>query len=510
MTSRNENRDDQRLAVQTAQGRVRGKVSNGARSFYGVPYAADPVGQLRWRPPQSHVSWEGVRDATQRGPALPQRPSRLDGVMGNPTSAYDEVGALHLNVFAPLDAHNLPVLVWVHGGGWMSGSSAWPWYDGSLLAAEQNIVVVTISYRHGPLGYLYLGDRSDGLAPGNMGNLDQIAALSWVGENIAAFGGDPYAIAVGGQSAGAHSSVMLAESPATRGLVKRLILESPAPYTLPRTAEQGLAVSRALLDELQIGPHDVDRLATIEIEPVLAAFEQIKRRQEPGDLENPFRMVDDGWLVSETLFESLNAHIDTEVDVLLGTTQQELGCFLRQAPNFDAITAERAKEIVDARFGEANAKILLDAYSSIVSEAAPFYAMEAVLGDAQFLVPVLDTAAASAARGRRTFLYQFNWQNSVFGSCHCIELPFLFGNYADWRESPMLGPDPDASSGPLGKNFRSSIAEFVRTGSPGWAAYDTDGRPTMVFDTHSELITDPAEARRGAFARAGVKLSPSR
>jgi carboxylesterase type B len=208
--------------VATNRGEVRGVVERSAVCFQGIPFAASPIGELRFAPPQPHPGWTGVREAVRPGPSVPQGPSRLEQVMGHRVPDWDEDGCLTLNVFCPLPArgdHARPVLVWFHGGGFTSGSGGWDWYDGARLAALGDMVVVTANYGVGPLGYLYLPD----IGADNLGLQDQFVVLRWVRDNIAGFGGDPRNVTVGGQSAGAYSALALAVDEKTTGLATQVL-----------------------------------------------------------------------------------------------------------------------------------------------------------------------------------------------------------------------------------------------------------------------------------------------
>ncbi|MFI9388626.1 carboxylesterase family protein [Kutzneria sp. NPDC052558] len=207
------------MDVNTTGGPVRGTTTGTVTAFRGIPYAT----AKRFQPPSPHPRWTETKDASNPGPAAPQLRSRLAHVMGEHEANWAEDGCLNLNVWTTGVDAGKPVLFWIHGGGFSSGSGGWDWYDGGLLAANHDIVVVTINYRLGPFGYL---------GADNLGAQDQQAALEWVHENIAAFGGDPGQITVGGQSAGAYSSLYLAIDPATKPLIRRIVLES-GPWGLP-------------------------------------------------------------------------------------------------------------------------------------------------------------------------------------------------------------------------------------------------------------------------------------
>jgi para-nitrobenzyl esterase len=250
--------------VQVDGGAIRGTTTGEAHAFLGIPYAADPTGDLRFAPPAPPLGWTGVLVADRPGPAAPQAPSRLATVMGIPRPVgVAETGCLTLNVWVPAGAapgDRLPVLFWLHGGAFVSGSGGWDWYSGAHLAARHAIVVVTANYRLGPLGYLHCPE----LGPGDTGLLDQAAALEWTAANIAAFGGDPHLITMGGQSAGGHSAALLAGAQRTRGLVRRVLLQS-APLSRPvKTAAEADQVTRRFLEFL--GLSDAHKLRDLPAE----------------------------------------------------------------------------------------------------------------------------------------------------------------------------------------------------------------------------------------------------
>ena len=228
------------LVVRTKAGELRGARENGIAVFRGVPYAAAPVGELRFAPPQPVPAWRGVRDASQDGPIPPQGRSRLAHVMGDFERPQSE-DCLTLNIWTPAaDSKKRPVLVWIHGGAFASGAGSLPWYSGERFAANGDVVVVSINYRLGALGFLCLPGVSDG----NLGLLDQVAALRFVRDNIAAFGGDPDNVTVVGQSAGAASIAILMTMPQARGLFRRAILQSTPFGRMSRDA-RGCAPDRA-------------------------------------------------------------------------------------------------------------------------------------------------------------------------------------------------------------------------------------------------------------------------
>ncbi len=271
--------------VETKAGKVEGSFENSVYVFKGVPYAAPPINELRWLPPQPIKPWQGVRAAKSFGPIAPQtvRPGSvaLPG-LHEPESISED--CLFLNIWTPgLDSNRRPVMVRIHGGGFSMGSGSQSVISGDKLALNGNVVVVTINYRLGILGFMNLNEITKGRIPstGNEGLLDQIAALEWVRDNIAVFGGDPENITMFGESAGAMSIGCLMTMSAAKGLFQKAILESPV-GELARPLEQSLKIPDEFLDVVRVKADDVDSLRTIPVEHILSAKQEVAIRTGAG------------------------------------------------------------------------------------------------------------------------------------------------------------------------------------------------------------------------------------
>ncbi|MFD0363131.1 carboxylesterase family protein [Nocardia sp. GCM10030253] len=406
------------MIVEITSGRVRGVSDGRVGAFLGMPYAEAE----RFGAPRSVTPWRGVRDAVAPGPAAPQPPSRLARVMGPGTAPQSE-DCLSLNVWAPAGSGH-PVLVFLHGGGFLTGSGGFPWYDGAEFTAEGDVVVVTANYRLGALGYL----RLPGMCEGNMGLLDNLAALNWVRDNISAFGGDPANVTVAGQSAGAVSILALLSGDAAYGLFRRAIVQSAPVGMLPATPDEAARVGGVLLQELGIGQSRAGRIVDVPVAELLAAQSAVARRTAgPTNPVPPFQLVTDGTMVAADPVEAIGWRGADGVEILMGATRDEAAAFF--AGERDVI---------------------------------------ATVTDQMFHEPTRRLANLLTARGEPPWLYRFDWHpgDSPFGACHCIELPFVLGHAAAWRHAPML--DGARPSGLLGEMRRSWIG-FVRHGDPGWA-----------------------------------------
>lgn len=396
--------------VETSAGAVRGVVEGAVMAYRGIPYArAERFGE-----PQPSAPWAGVREATEFGAAAPQLASRLARVMGDFEIRQGE-DCLSLNVWAP-PGEGHPVLVFLHGGGFSSGAGSLGWYDGAEFAALGDVVVVTVNYRLGVLGYL----RLPGVSDGNLGLLDQIAALTWVRENIAAFGGDPGRVTAAGQSAGAISLVAMLSGEQGSGLFQQVVLQSTPLGMLPATPDEAARTGAKLLQELGI---EAEQLGSVSAAELLAAQTDLASRT-PSRIFPPFQLTGDGKLVDADPAGAVGRH--TTMPMLLGTTRDEAAAFFSDDWN----AMEQATE---QGFG----------------------------------APTRRLGAALSERGVAPWLYRFDWQpeGSPFGACHCLELPFLLGNAEAWQHAPMLqGARPQQ----LVDEMRRSWIDFVRSGNPGW------------------------------------------
>jgi para-nitrobenzyl esterase len=370
------------MDVNTTTGPVRGVTKSQVEAFRGIPYAT----AARFQPPMTPKAWTEPLAATKPGPAAPQTASRLAWVMGEREPDWAEDGCLNLNVWTTGPTTKKPVLVWFHGGAFMSGAGGWDWYDGGNLAGDNDIVVVTANYRLGALGYLYKPE----IGADNLGAQDQAAVLRWVHDNIAAFGGDPAQVTVGGQSAGAYSALYLAIDPATKDLVHRVVLQS-GPWALP-PADPTVAKTTA------------DKFLKL-----------LKNRQAPTEtvLATQQKLPTDGLPFLPVLggagYPKPWQQADlSELDVLVGHTKDEMVVF-GNAPD------------------------------------------------------VFEQGVHEIAKASNGFAYRFD-RTGPLGAPHCVELPYLFGTFDAFRDSPMLGDDRNT-------DFGTAVANFTKTGEPGWLRY---------------------------------------
>ncbi|MEU0804138.1 carboxylesterase family protein [Streptomyces sp. NPDC005970] len=464
--------------VDTDRGKVRGIAEGEAISFRGIPYAASPVGELRFAAPQAHAGWTEVREAAQAGPSVPQAASRLERVQGRRVPDWNEDGSLTVNVFTPRraleDGTARPVLVWWHGGGFTSGSGGWDWYDGGRLAALGDIVVVTANYRMGPLGYLYLPR----IGAANLGPQDQAAVLRWVQNNITSFGGDPRTVTVGGQSAGAYSALSLALDPQTNGSITRVLLQS-GPFGLaPQDPHQAAENTDAYLRLLGItaGADRAKALRAVPAEQLLDAYGRLAAQlAAPGNAAPPMYPVLGAPGMPRTRQRSLADGALEGKQLLIGTTRDEATAFFAFDPRIQNLTTSAALDVLTAQVGREAAQDVYQQHAARLPQATPAQIFTAVQTDGLFRNGSLEIADHHAAGGNTTYVYQFDYAPAddpyALGATHCAELPFLFDTFDAYPQSPILVGAGDTQRA-VGREFATAVAGFVTTGTAsGWLPY---------------------------------------
>lgn len=466
------------LSTGTLRGRRRGGVVD-IVEFRGIRYAAAP----RFAPPEPPAPWSGVRDALDPGPISPQLPARVASVTG-PSSDDDapqDEDCLRLDVRAPAaaltDGVPRPVLVWLHGGAYVIGSASTSWYDTARLVAEGSeggVVTVSVGYRLGVLGWL----AAPGVSDGNLGLLDQIAALRWVQEHVAAFGGDPAQVTVAGQSAGAHAIACLMTVPEARPLFRRAILQS-GQLGLGLSSPQRAARVAGYVTE---GLDGADP-RTAGVDALLAAQRHaVVRAAGPGGLDSSPAFAPTAGVAPLAAGMTWSDAASSGHDVLVGATADEIETFLAISP---PLRAARRLPLVGR---------LASAAGGVVTRRVFTGPADRFADDAARSAAELRRRRPDAARGgARTFSYRFAWRApaSRLGACHCIELPFLFGAREAWADAPMLrGADWDADVEPLGAVLRGAWLAFVRHGNPWtddlpWPPHSPGAGPTVVLGNRS-------------------------
>jgi para-nitrobenzyl esterase len=457
------------VIVETPFGNVRGSISEGVSAFHRIPYAAPPIGDRRFLMAGPAPHWPGIRDTTAPGPIPPQLPSRLDRVMGAYPATQDE-DCLHLDVWTShARGDQAPVLVFIHGGAFMTGGGSLPCYDGHVLARDHGLVVVTVTYRLGLLGFPPLPELG-GL---NLGIHDQIAALRWIKQAVGAFGGDPDRITVAGQSAGAFSIATMLGSESCKGLFARAILMS-APLGLSlKKPEDARAPVAALLDVLGLASDQTEALRSLPVERLLSALEIVAKRPPAvlGDVTPPFMPVLDGSLIPRDPLTSILNGSASWCDTIVGVTREEFAAFLSGNPDIESLTDEQLLGLIARDVGEAASAALERAKAKRVP-SSPAKILGDWNSDQVFIKPGLEVAKAQVSHGRAGYSYRLDWQSPKAGldACHCLDLPFLFGNSDVWRHAPMIEGADLREVDDLSRLFRGAVAAFAATGNPNGPA----------------------------------------
>jgi para-nitrobenzyl esterase len=495
--------------VELGAGRLVGERVEGVSVFRGVPYAQPPVGPLRFRPPVQSEPWEGVRDARAFGSIAHQFPTDLEAMQGRLDLPQSE-DCLTLNIWTPEpDGEHRPVMVWIHGGAYLNGTGAAEWFDGSSFATRHDVVLVTINYRLAVFGYLHLAGLSpEEVGSGNCGLLDQVAALQWVADNIAAFGGNPGNVTVFGESAGAMSVGVLLGTPAAAGLFHRAILQSGAASNVT-TADDATAVAVALLGALGLSPdvEGVARLRALPASDVMAAYGAVAVSHAPdmtaARVVPTFAPVVDGVVLPKEPLEAIREGASSSVPVIIGTNSDEMEVMrLLDKSIYDFGDDEVERRAVHL-FGDLSGQAL--ALYRGPARGTTENVWTAVDTDRTFLVPAIALADAHVAAGGATWLYLFTWTTTAFGgqmgAVHTLEIPFVFNNFA-LGASPELTGGPPAHARALGERMHRTWAEFARHGDPrhdgvpSWSPYEPEERATMIFDTECAVVSDPQRDRR--------------
>jgi para-nitrobenzyl esterase len=485
--------------VKIASGELEGREKNGVLLFAGIPYAAPPIGERRFLPPEPHPGWQGVRDAKRFGPAAPQRPG--EGLTAAPLR-WDE-DCLTLNVATPCaDDSARPVLVWIHGGGFRTGKGGIPWYDGHSFAERGDVVTVTINYRLGPLGFAHLPEfGGDAYASSGLnGILDQIAALRWVRDNIAAFGGDPEQVTIAGESAGGMSVGTLLGIPSAQGLFRAAIPQSGAAH---HTIDEELALGVARRFAEELGAHSLADLQAATADEILdaqARAESHFARSNQGGLGGMiFRPVVEARALPQKPIDAIAAGSARDVRILVGSNQHETTLFGAMLSDDPA----RVEQVANRIFGDASG---LERYRKAHPGASTRDLMIALTTDQMFRIPAVRLAEAQATAGGQVWKYRFTWESRAFGgklgATHALEVPFAFNTLTRPGVDVFLGDGPIPQG--LADTMHAVWTRFVRDGDPRaegipeWPSY-LPGRRVMEFGDRVGLLEDPDRATREAW-----------
>jgi para-nitrobenzyl esterase len=510
--------------AETTFGRVRGYTSNGIYSFKGIPYGASTAGPNRFMPPAPPGAWAGLRDASSYGQACAQpfgysasesqedRRREIFGVYGMPLQESPQgEDCLVLNVWTPgLDDRRRPVLVRIHGGGYVMGSGSWAWHDGTNLARRGDVVVVTVNHRLGALGGLHLAELGGGSYrhSGNAGLLDLVAALEWVRDNIAAFGGDPGNVTIFGESGGGMKVSTLLAMPAAEGLFHRAIIQS-GPGLQAATPAAKTEEAQALLAELGLDAAQLGELAAMPVERILAAQRAVAERLGMASVMG-FGPVVDGDVLPAHPEDALAAGASSTVPLMIGSTRHEATMFLL----IEGMMTGVPIPVIDGAGLEARigfmagdrSDALLAAYRATMPGASPLDIYVAFFSDFAMRTGSIKLAERKLAAGSAApvFMYLLAWESPAMGgvlrATHGLCVPLSMDNC---DSAPMTRDYP--GSRPVAARMSEAWIAFARDGDPShadlpkWPPYSLDERATMLFDDECSVVADPFREQRLAW-----------
>jgi para-nitrobenzyl esterase len=489
--------------VETTAGKIRGTIEGKVSAFRGVPYGASTADAGRFMPPEKPQPWTGVKDTIELGHRSPQAASGLipevAAVDVNEPSGED---CLVLNVWTPsaTSGHKRPVMVWLHGGGFTSGSGGFKIYDGVNLAGKHDVVVVTVNHRLNAFGYLYLADLGGAkyAHASNVGMLDIVAALRWVHDNISNFGGDPANVTIFGQSGGGAKVSTLLAMPGAKGLFHRAVIESGASLRgIPREAAN--KSTAAFLAKVGLKPNQIDQLQSLPVDRIVKALAGGGPAGAPGLRFGP---VVDGTTLPSNPFDPTAPQISANVPLLIGSTQTEVTFFAGQQldPIDEAAARQRIKQTY--RASDADADKIVAAYKKVDPNISGIDLYLEAASDSFAWTNAITAAERKVALGKApAYMYYFKWRSPVrdgkLKAMHCMEIPFVFDNPDAGQ--PMTGSGEDRYA--LAAKISGAWVAFARTGNPSqkglaWPAYNTTKRATMFLDDQCRVVDDPRKEVR--------------
>jgi para-nitrobenzyl esterase len=487
--------------VATTSGKISGVEKMGCLQFRGVPFAEPPVGRLRWKAPQPHPRWDGTRECTEFGAICPQALGDMERFSGARRQHRMDEDCLTLNVYTGTLDGPRPVMVWIHGGGFATGSSRLPWYSGHNFVRD-GVVVVTVNYRLNGFGFLALDAHfgNEFADSGSVGILDQIAALRWVQENIASFGGDPSNVTIFGESAGGGSVGTLLASPGSKGLFHKAIPQSGASHW-SHSPDIAARVSAKFLEAVGIAPGDVDGLRGLSTEQITDGVVALGREitsenaalfgEDYEGFALPFQPVWGGEALPTRAIDAVFDGAGAAISTLVGTTREEWKLFSAIGRNESPVRAFRPLRNLCTRGGR-SVEELVTFYERAFDIDNELELRSAIETDRVFRVPAVRLAEAQVANGTPAWMYRFDWPSPAFdgrfGACHALEIPFVFDNLSAPGADVFTG---GAAPQDIATTMHAAWVAFAKTGDPGWPAYDTERRATMLFDAKCTVADDP-------------------
>jgi para-nitrobenzyl esterase len=511
--------------VATESGAVAGYIRQGIFTFKGIPYAGTTEGAQRFLPPTKATPWTGARSSRQYGNVCPQGArtgwaNDEEAFMFSWDDGIPSEDCLRLNIWSPgiNDAGKRPVMVWLHGGGFSAGSGQeLKSYDGENLARRGDVIVVSLNHRLNALGFLDLSQYGAQYAgSANVGMLDIVAALEWVRDNIAAFGGDPKTVTIFGQSGGGGKVSALMAMPAAQGLFHRAIVESGS-MLVGASQEKSQALAELTVNELGLNKSSIEQIHTLPVQQiVLAGQKALRSRNQSSAAAIPnfrrladllgFAPVVDGKILPANPFEPQAPALSKDVPMIIGTTLNEFVTAINH-PEYERMTQDELSRRVTAMYAD-RAPQVLTAFQQRTPAASPFDLWSHIAAASVRQTAIAQATAKAALAGAPAYLYWFAWQTPVLNgrprAFHCSEIAFAFAN-SDRCEN-MTGGGADARA--LADIVSDAWIHFARSGNPNhagmphWSAFSADQVATMIFDHHTQLVNNPDAAEQHSIARS--------
>ncbi|UCB43820.1 MAG: carboxylesterase/lipase family protein [Dehalococcoidales bacterium] len=503
--------EDTPAVVETTSGKIEGIFRRGLYAFRGVPYAAPPVGRLRWLPPEPPEPWSEVRPALRLASIAPQNLMGLQ-LLESPVPEPQDEDCLYLNVWTPgLDDARRPVMVWIHGGGFTSGSGSSLAYNGRTLSTGGDTVIVTINYRLNVLGFLNLNEVTGGKIPatGNEGLLDQAFALEWVHDNITNFGGDPDNVTIFGESAGGFSVGSLLALPKARGLFHKAILQSGAAHSAYSNIDAARHVASTFLELLGISPNDSDGLRSLNVEHLLKGQRELAGKAldpESGLGGLTLRPVVDGKILPHLPIDAVTSGSADNIPIIVGTNLDEAKLFSAMNEAVSEMDESRLLSRYQQLITGEDVPGLIESYRKARQRrgmsTTPAEIFMALQTDKGFRIPAIRLAERHSRRSQPAYMYLFTWvspmRDGILGACHALELGFVFGT----RTEDFSGSGPEADA--LERNIQDAWLAFARTGDPScdglgkWPLYN-ERRETMLLGEECTVVAAPYDEERRAW-----------
>ena len=494
--------------IATTAGKIEGLINDGLYIFKGVPYAAPPVGERRWLPPEPPETWEGVRQAKKFGSIAPQNPSPLELLPSAEPEPQAE-DCLYLNVWSPgLDDARRPTMVWVHGGAFVMGSGSTPLYDGASLARRGDTVIVTINYRLGPFGFLNLSEVTGGRVPatGNEGLLDIMAALEWVRDNIDKFGGDPDNVTLFGESAGAMAIGALMAMAKARGLFHKAILQSGSNTVHPY--DRSVKVAERFLEVLDLGESEAKALRSLPVEKWLEATATVTQSPGPEIGVMPMQPVVDGKLLYELPLDAAADDLAAGIPIMIGSNLEEWKLISGADPAISNLDEDGLIRLCGISTPAWDIPAVVNKYRTIREkhglEITPRELYMAIQTDRIYWIPATRFCQDWNRRHLPAYTYTFDWKSpilgGILGACHALELGFVFGTYV--LAENFFGSGPGAAA--LSEKMQDAWLAFARNGDPSCASVGTwpvygERRETMILGEECALAEAPRDDLRAVW-----------